>query len=222
MAHPALELSRGIADLNTLAAADLAALWRSVTNAAEAETALRDILPALIDTYGLAAGTLAADWYDDQREKVGAKKRFRAVPANIKDSGSQSLIGWAVSTGTDLPSIQTLIEGGTQRRIANFSRLTIADSSIEDPSSRGWYRVGSGSSCEFCVALIDRGSVYTESSVDFASHDHCNCGATPAWDDQKVVETRAYEPSDRFRSPEARDAANERTREWLKSNPDRG
>lgn len=220
--NPALELTKGVAALNALAARDLAALWRSVTNAAEAEVALRDILPRLIDTYGLAAGTLAADWYDDQRNKVGAKKRFRAIPADIKDSGSQALIGWATSTATDIPSLQSLIEGGTQRRIANFSRLTVSGSSIEDPAARGWYRIGAGSSCEFCVMLIDRGAVYSESSVDFASHDHCNCGASPAWDDERVIETRPYEPSDRFRSQEARDSANQRVREWLRDNPQRG
>lgn len=220
--NPALELYRGVSSLNVLAAADLAALWRSVTNAAEAETALRDVLPALIDTYGLAAGTLAADWYDDQRDKVGAKKRFRAIPADIKDSGTQALIGWATITATDMSSLQSLVEGGTQRRIANFSRLTVSDSSIQDPSARGWYRVGGGSSCEFCDMLIGRGAVYSEAGVDFASHDHCNCGAAPAWDDEAVIETRPYEPSDRFRSQEARDAANARAREWLRTNPHRG
>jgi hypothetical protein len=29
--------------------------------------------------------------------------------------------------------------------------------------------------------LIGRGAVYTEASVDFEAHDHCHCGAEPAW-----------------------------------------
>jgi hypothetical protein len=53
-------------------------------------------------------------------------------------------------------------------------------SSIADPKARGWMRVGSGR-CDFCRMLIGRGAVYTESTVDFHAHDHCGCGATPAW-----------------------------------------
>jgi hypothetical protein len=29
--------------------------------------------------------------------------------------------------------------------------------------------------------LLGRGAVYTEASADFEAHDHCNCGAAPAW-----------------------------------------
>jgi hypothetical protein len=153
-----LDLRDGVQGLVTFASRDLDALWRQVRTAAEAEVALRDILPALIDTYGLATGALAADWYDELRNKVGATGRFTAIPADIKDSGAQALIGWAVATATDTPGLQALVLGGTQRRIANFSRQTIAGSSIADPKASGWQRVGSGE-CGWCSLLIGRGAV---------------------------------------------------------------
>lgn len=176
-----LDLRDGVSGLVVLARNDLAALWRQVSTAAEAQTALRDILPALVDTYGAAAASLAADWYDEHRAKAGVGGRFAAIPADIRQTGSQELVGWAASTATDFGAFQGLILGGTQRRIANFSRATITGSSVEDPRASGWQRVGSGE-CDFCAMLIGRGSVYSEAGADFASHDHCNCSAAPAFD----------------------------------------
>ena len=175
-----LDLRDGIDGLNGYAQNDLNALWRQVQSAAEAETALRDILPGLIDTYGAAAGTLAADWYDELRDKVGVPGSFQAIPADIPDSGAQALVGWAKAQSTDYAAFQGLILGGLQRRIANFSRSTITGSSIADPAAVGWQRVGSGR-CEFCAMLIGRGAVYTEATADFRSHDHCHCSAAPAF-----------------------------------------
>ena len=163
-----------------MAADDLAALWRSTDTPAEIEAALRDVLPALVDEYGAAAGTIAADWYDDLRDERSVRGRFTAIPADIPETGTQSLVGWALNESKDLPGFQGLILGGTQRRIANFSRLTVAQSSIQDPQARGWMRVGAGR-CDFCAMLIGRGAVYSEASADFESHDNCNCAAAPAW-----------------------------------------
>src|SRR4029077_20217400 len=126
------------------------------------------------------AATIAADWYDDLRDSRGIRGRFTAEPADVPEAGSQALVGWALAEANDYPSFQTLILGGTQRRIANFARLTVSGSSIADPQARGWQRVGLGGRA-FCRMLIGRGAVYTEASADFQSHDHCNCGAEPAW-----------------------------------------
>jgi hypothetical protein len=163
-----------------LASADLAALWRDVETALAVEAALRDVLPGLVDTYGAAAATIAADWYDDLRDEREIPGHFTAVPADIAETGTQALVGWALTEATDLTAFKTLIEGGTQRRIANFARQTVMGSSVADPQARGWQRTGVGE-CDFCRMLIGRGAVYTEATADFQSHDHCNCGSEPAW-----------------------------------------
>lgn len=175
------QLRRDIARLTRLASTDLAGVLRQASTPAEIEAVLRDVLPPLVETYGMAATTLAADWYEDLRDAAEVPGRFRAIPATISDSGTQALAGWALSEATDLSALQTLVAGGTQRRIANFSRQTVMGSSIADPQARGWKRVGSGTSCEFCQMLLGRGAVYTESSVEFLAHDHDDCGAAPAW-----------------------------------------
>jgi hypothetical protein len=70
-------------------------LWRQVSDAVTAREMLRDILPALVDTYGQAAGALAADWYDEARDEAGVRGRFRALVADVPDPGADALAGWA-------------------------------------------------------------------------------------------------------------------------------
>lgn len=207
-----LDLRDGVEALvNDYAARDLDLLWRQVHDAAEAQVALNDVLPALIDTYGLAASALAAEWYDELRHKVGTKGRFTAIAADIKDSGAHALVGWAVSEAHDMDSLQTLVLGGMQRRIANFSRQTVMDSSLADPGARGWQRVGVGE-CKngFCDILIARGAVYSEATADFAAHDHCKCTAVPAFDGEPRP-VKPFTPSLRQQT----DADRARVRAWL-------
>lgn len=208
----ATELSKAVARLTTLASADLSRLWRELESAAQSETALRDILPGLIDTYGIAASALAADWYDDLRAKTGVPGSFAAVPADIPETGSQALVGWALSEASDFAAFQSLIEGGVQRRIANFPRLTVTSASIADPQSDGWQRVGDGDTCAFCSMLIGRGSVYSEASADFASHDKCGCTAVPAFSGEPRP-VKPYTPSQR----NITDADRARVRDWIAS-----
>jgi hypothetical protein len=196
-----------------LADRDLSRLWRMVAAGAAADEALNDLLPAIITEYGALGAALASEWYDQQREKAGARGRFTAVPVEADDRGAQALVGWALSTATDDASLRTLIAGGAQRRIADHVRLTVMDSSIADPSAQGWQRVGVGE-CKngFCDMLIARGAVYSESTADFAAHDHCQCSAVPAFKGEPKP-VKPYTPSSR----NITDADRARVREYLAS-----
>lgn len=228
MATPS-ELRQALADLNTLAARELGGLFRSLQAGDSPEEALRDLLPALIDRYGAAAATVAADWYDDLRESLGVGGRFVAIPADIEDTGTQALIGWALDAATDDGSLVALLEGGIQRRVVNFGRFTITESSYADPRADGWMRLGVGTNCPFCNVLISRGAVYSESTVTFASHDHCNCIAAPAFTGKPRPvrlddEGRRLDVSTRTDRTDAkqRAASNRRLREWVDSHPNAG
>ncbi|HEY5515292.1 MAG TPA: hypothetical protein VIK12_03695 [Pengzhenrongella sp.] len=216
MADPqGLDLREAVDGLTGYAYADLNALWRDLpADPVLAREALNDVLPALVTVYGEAAATLAADWYDDLRESVGPRQRFAAIPAGFADTGAYALVGWATTRAVDATSLRSLVEGGVQRRVANFSRQTVMTSAVKDPAATGWQRIGAGE-CRsgFCDLLIGRGTVYqTESSATFASHDHCKCGAVPAWGGEPLP-VRPYTPSTRVT-----DADRERTREWFKEN----
>ena len=169
------------ASLVRLADRDLARLWRLVAAGAAADEALRDLLPAIVTEYGAAGAALAAEWYDEQRAEAGVARAFTAVPAEASDRGTQSLIGWALTTAADDAGLQALILGGVQRRIADHVRGTVTGSAVADPSARGWRRVGDGDSCLFCSLLLSRGAVYSEATADFKSHDNCGCSAAPDW-----------------------------------------
>lgn len=180
----ATELRTSINDLVTVALDDLRSLWRSVSTPEQARAALEEVLPALVRTYGLAAAAIAADWYDELRDELGVDGRFSAIVEDVDDQGADVLARWGIAplfgAEPNWKTAKTLIEGGLQRRIANSSREVIRLSSIEDPAAKGWQRSTSGG-CEFCRMLAARGAVYSDRTVDFSSHDHCNCVAVPAF-----------------------------------------
>lgn len=173
------------AQLVRLAERDLSRLWRLVADGADAGEALHDLLPAIVREYGAAGGAMAAEWYDLQRLKVGARGAFTALPILPEDRGAHALVGAALAQARNDNSLKTLILGGVQRRIADHVRLTVAGNSVADPAARGWQRIGSGE-CAFCAMLIGRGAVYSEATADFASHDSCRCSAVPAWNGEPV------------------------------------
>src|SRR5690625_1238529 len=63
---------------------DLRAFWGTLdlSRPEAARDALVEFVPELTRTYGDAAATVAADWYDDQRAMAGATGRHRAQPAS--------------------------------------------------------------------------------------------------------------------------------------------
>lgn len=206
-------LRNAVEDLTTTASRDLDALWRQLSDAAQAREALNDILPALVATYGVAASALAAEWYDDLREKAGTPGRFGAIPATLDEPGTAALVGWALDTATDYAAFQSLIEGGLQRRITDHSRNTVAGSAIADPQAAGWKRIGAGA-CEFCRMLIERDELYSTETADFASHDNCHCQAYPILKGAAPIDVKDYVQSKRTsRKPGESDAAYERRRE---------
>ena len=173
-------------------------------------------VPVIAERYGLAAGALAADWYDDAREAAEVAGYFRASPAPLPDAGRyQALAGWAASKD----DVESLVVGGVQRIIANAHRETVMGSAFADPRAEGWARFSGGGdgSCPFCFMLISRGAVYTDRTVKFGSHDHCNCGAGPIFKGQ-VRQVDAYKKSTRRRSGGTTSTDNARARDWIAEN----
>jgi hypothetical protein len=214
------EFRRAVRDLGIVAKGDLDVLWRSVRDKRDAKQALFDLLPELTQTYSLAAGSLAADFYDQLRDELAVSGTFRAIVPDPKDLGTEALVKWALSEAQDSASFQALIEGGFQKRISNGARSVVMTSSYADPHARGWMRIGGAGECDFCAMLVSRGAVYrTEATADFAPHDHCNCGAAPAWDPQQIKAVRSeYVPSARRRSDQQRATDNARVRAWISDN----
>jgi hypothetical protein len=176
---------RDLSELVRLAQNDLRVAFRGFDTADAARDGLTVLLPRLMSVYGEAAASLAADWYDDQREAAEARGRFSPILADLPDRGrTDSLARWAVGplyqADPDFATTLAKVGGGLQRIIANADRQTIQATSVADPGARGWARAGVGE-CDFCQMLIGRGAVYTEATADFESHDRCGCVAVPAF-----------------------------------------
>lgn len=203
------DLGVAVKGLTNLANRDLRGVWQNVRTADQARNALVEVLPPLIDSYSAAATSLAADWYDDSRVDADVGGTFRARPATMRNVGAEDLARWGVDplyqAEPDWVAARTLVEGGMQRRIADAARETIVGSSVADPQSRGWRRITRLDGCTFCVILAERGGVYKEDTVRFASHDHCNCEAAPVWGGEPV-QVPDYTRSKRVRTQAERDA----------------
>lgn len=204
-------------ELVRLANRDLRALWLEVADARLARDALIEVLPLLSEAYGSAAGTLAADWYDDLRAEKGVRGRFQAIVGDVADRGrTDALARWGVEPlFAEVPDLAAAIgrtEGGLQRIIADVGRDTVMRSSIADPQAGGWQRVAAGG-CGFCRMLASRGAVYSESTVRFGAHDDCRCTAAPAFDGEPLP-VLPYEPA----PAQATDADRARTRQWMRDN----
>lgn len=210
MATPTLRAET--ASLVRLADRDLSRLWRLVAAGADAGDALHDLLPAIVREYGALGGALAAEWYDQQREKVGAKGRFYAVPVVPDDRGSHSLVGWALAAAADDAALKSLILGGVQRRIADHVRGTVTSNAVADRAAAGWQRVTDGNACAFCSMIAARGAVFSEATADFASHDDCGCSATVAWRGRPVP-VKPFAPS----AKTSTEADRARVREYLRT-----
>ena len=131
--------------------------------------------------------------------------------------GTDALVKWALATAADGETFQSLIAGGVTKRISNGARDVVTRSSLADPSAKGWMRTGAGN-CDFCAMLIGRGAVYSEASVDFASHDHCNCGAAPAFNPSQIKAVKSeFVPSARRKSEVVRERDRARVADWIDS-----
>lgn len=209
--------------LHSLAKREIADALKLVDigDAAAVADVIYTYVPVIAERYGLAAGTLAADWYDEMRDAAEVAGYFRAHPAELPDMGRyQALAGWAASKD----DVEALVLGGVQRIIANAHRETVMRSAFADPKAAGWARFARGAeTCGFCYMLVSRGAVYTDRTAKFGSHDWCDCGAGPIWKGARR-QVDAYKKSARRREDSdgnligSMAADQQRARDWVAQN----
>lgn len=173
------------------AVAQVTRLVGSLTGPPAAQRAdLLDLVPDLVFYYTEGSAALAADFYDDERDRASARGRFTAEPV-IPDRAEKigRAVAWA-SRPLFEPADATVIERlapVVQLETARGYRDTITTNRRRDPEAVGWRRVAAGG-CKFCQMLAGRGEVYKAETVRFASHTDCHCTAAPAFAGQDVTE----------------------------------
>lgn len=203
--------------IRVLVERDLAQFFASLnlSSPEAARDALLLFVPELVARYGEAAGTIAADWYDDLRaaERVPGRYRAQAVQSPYAGEATVGLVRRAAGAlFTETPGEALLaLTAKTGKYVLAAARETIVTSTHGDPRSSGWQRVTRAGACSFCTMLAGRGAVYKEATAHFASHGDCNCAAAPSWDpNAPEVDVTLYEASKRttHMTPEQREQHN--------------
>jgi hypothetical protein len=191
--------------------------------------AVQEALTALIWLRHSQSAALAANYYRAARYNAGivgdAPIQLAEAPPLEQIDTSLGFVGRFMPMKQAALGRQNVadvalvaVTGAATRLVLQGGRDTLTDTIQSDQHARGYERVTSGNSCEFCEVLAGRGAVYGEESADFAAHDHCSCSAEPVFESGERGEgrqARAYTPSARQISPEQRSIRNERLREFI-------
>lgn len=166
-------------------------LWRGD------ERTFNDLVAAavpLVNHHHQTSATLAAAFFESFRR---VEKASGDAPAHIAGPPPQEQVVASLYVTGSVQTRNALIagqpaeqamrtalvrtSGAVGRHVLNGGRTTVIESAATDRQAIGWERVTSGRPCAFCAMMASRGPVYSSTSVDFQSHDHCLCTAVPSY-----------------------------------------
>lgn len=213
--------SKAALQLVTGAAVDavVSALGRLSGSPEQQRALLLDIAPSVIAHYSDGSSALAADFYDDERERAAPPKLYIAEPVIMDRTVKiRRAVAWASDPlfGDEPEKAAGRLAEVVQLETARPYRDTILTNRNRDPSAVGWRRVTNGG-CKLCRMLSDRGAVFTDKTALFAAHTNCKCTAQPVFstddygDEANVMQ---YMASRRKRTPEQQEVL----REYLRVN----
>lgn len=177
------EYRKAQAELDRLVRAELDAIWQLIAD--RDLNSMRNILveavPAVIDKYGSASATIAAEWY----EELVQANAF--VPDLYSPDTWAASTRWALSPLYDFGDSQTAfihLVSATTRHVRGHGRKVI-DESVRRERNVSYARVPTGAeTCDFCLVLASRGPVYgTPQDARFRESDggkyHSDCYCEP-------------------------------------------
>lgn len=156
---------------------------------------------ALVDQYGAASSTLAADYYDAERVAARVTGRF-TVPLldPPPDDQVDNSLRWSTKDiwerdpddpatteaqreplDVRLDQAAKKAEAVTQKLVTDQGRGTVQEAVRRDRLATAWARSAALGACAFCKLLATRGAVYKQDTADFRAHDNCNCGIVPVF-----------------------------------------
>lgn len=177
---------------------------------------LLEAVPGVIAYYSDGSSALAADFYDDERERAAPPKLYLAEPVVLdRVVKIRSAVAWASEPlfDGDIEKSASRLADVVHLETARPFRDTVLTNRRRDPSAVGWRRVTSGG-CRLCRMLAARGAVYKESTARFATHPSCKCSAQPVFSTNNYGEEASamqYLASKAKRTP----AQKERLRQYL-------
>lgn len=149
---------------------------------------------SVVDMYGDASATLAADMYDEIAELEG-KFLPPAELADIPDYGEVAKTVYGVLKTSENPNE---LGGAVSRLVKRTGQDTLLKNGIRDNAEFAW--IPSGDTCPFCIALASRGwqRISNKSLRNgHAEHIHSNCDCSYMIRHSKDVDVSGYDP-DRY------------------------
>lgn len=165
---------------------------------------IKTVLQGIIGTFGDAAASLAAEWYDTQMESAGAKLDA-AITVTTLSQESLKARSKALATFYQQGKIGRLVDlTGTivDNEVRNNLNATIlANAKRDRKKGVRFARVTTGSeTCTFCMMLASRGAVYhsRKSAGEFDHwHDNCHCKVVPSYEaDPMATLVEGHSPVD--------------------------
>lgn len=147
----------------------------------------------IIQTRRTDSADLAAQ-YLEAMKKLELGSQARVTPIVATDAPLTALTTSMLVTGpvavrkasmllTPISQAMRVAEAATSaaamRHVLDGGRETITATIGQDDQIAGWQRITGGKPCDFCSMLSE--NVYREASVDFRSHDGCNCVPEPVF-----------------------------------------
>lgn len=160
---------------------------------------------AIVDQYARTSASLAADFYDAQRDAAGVSGVF-TVPVTDPPplEQTEASLRWATKDlwprdpedpqTTDaqrnpldvrLAQAETKAEQVAQKLVTDTGRGTVREAVRQDRQATAWARSAARGACAFCKLLAARGAVYKQDTADFRAHDGCHCGVVPVFRGQR-------------------------------------
>ena len=160
---------------------------------------------ALVDQYGAASASLAADYYEAERVAAAVTGRF-TVPLvkSPPDEQVDNSLRWATKDvwerdpedpattdaqreplETRLAQAEKKAEAVAQKLVTDQGRGTVREAVRRDSQATAWARSAALGACAFCKLLAVRGAVYKQDTADFRAHDGCHCGVVPVFRGQR-------------------------------------
>lgn len=168
--------------------------------------ALIEFLAALVGQYHAASASLAATYFEDERDAAGIRQRSTVPIADPPPAEQlQRSLGWATrdlaDEAVDLDAVLTRTEGAATRITLAAGRNTIAGAAASDPTCTGWVRIAEPDACAFCALLSTRlesprgrgGAYRSEQTALFRGassdsyHSHCRCSAQAVFRGQEFT-----------------------------------
>jgi hypothetical protein len=175
--------------LTTLLLRDLRGLRRLI-NPARLQVTVPpwiEAVAAVVGRYSEVSATLAADFYDGEREAAGVPGSFTVPLAEAPpEEQTSASLRWAtkdvwdrapeVATAAHLEQLGVRLDAAfvkadmaTQKLVTDVGRETVRQAARQDPQAVAYARVAALGACSFCKLLASRGSVYA--TADTAGRD---------------------------------------------------